>query len=117
MDPKKFLTLAEVSSEFGLDEAALQQLVDSGEVRALADRGTWKYRRDELQTLIDSGKIASPTAEIWLDEGALPTEQVLTVGTEADDDLSYIELDEDALAEHATMITKSSPFENRTPVD
>ncbi len=117
MDSKKFLTLAEVASEFGLDEAALRQFVDSGEVRALADRGAWKYRRDELQKLIDSGKIAPPTAELWLDEGALPTEQVLTVGTEADDDLSYIELDEEALAEHATMITKSSPLENRTPVD
>ena len=117
MDHKKFLTLAEVVSEFGLDEAALQQFVDSGEVRALADRGTWKYCRDELQMLIDSGKIAPPTAELWLDEGTLPIEQVLTVGTEADDDLSYIELDEEALAEHATMISKSSPFENRTPVD
>ena len=62
MDHKKFLTLAEVASEFGLDEAALQQFVDSGEVRALADRGTWKYRRDELQTLIGSGQIAPPTA-------------------------------------------------------
>ena len=117
MDSKKFLTLAEVASEFGLDEAALQQFVDSGEVRALADRGTWKYRRDELQALIDSGKIASPTAELWLDDGASSNEQVLTVGTGADDDLSYIELDEEALAEHATMITKSSPFEDRTPVD
>lgn len=117
MDHKKFLTLAEVASEFGLDEAALQQFVDSGEVRALADRGTWKYRRDELQTLIGSGQIAPPTAEIWLDEGIASSDQVLTVGTVADDDLSYIELDEEALAEHATMITKSSPFEHRTPVD
>ncbi|MEK6260158.1 MAG: hypothetical protein AABP62_16185 [Planctomycetota bacterium] len=117
MESKKFLTAPEVATEFGLDEAALQQFVDSGEVRALADRGIWKYRRDELQTLIDSGKIAPPTAEIWLDEGASTTDQVLTVGTERDDDLSYIELDEEALAEHATMISKSGPVEDRTPVD
>ena len=117
MESKKFLTAAEVATEFGIDEAALQQFVDSGEVRALADRGIWKYRRDELQMLIDSGKIAAPTAELWLDEGASSTDQVLTVGTEADDDLSYIELDEEALAEHATMISKSSPIEDRTPVE
>lgn len=117
MDHKKFLTLAEVASEFGLDEAALQQFVDSGEVRALADRGTWKYRHDELQALMDSGKIAPPTADLWLDEGASSSNQVLTVGTEADDDLSYIELDEEALAEHATMITKSGPLEDRTPAE
>ena len=117
MDSKKFLTAVEIATEFGLDEAALQQFVDSGEVRALADRGIWKYRRDELQALIDSGRIAPPTAELWLDEGPSSTDQVLTVGTEADDDLSYIELDEEALAEHATMISKSSPVEDRTPVD
>ena len=117
MENKKFLTLAEVASEFGLDEAALQKFVDSGEVRALADRGTWKYRRDELQALVDSGKIESPAADLWLDDAASPDEQVLTVDTSADDDLSYIELDEDALAEQATMITKSSPLENQPPAD
>ena len=116
MDNKKFLTVAEVAAEFGIDEAALQGFVDSGEVRALADRGTWKYRRDELQALLDAGKVGPPTAEIWLDD-ASSNDEILNVGADADDELSYIELDEDALAEHATMITKKSPFEDRTPVD
>lgn len=116
MDNKKFLTIAEVAAEFGIDEAALQGFVDSGEVRALADRGTWKYRRDELQTLLDTGKVAPPTAEIWLDDAA-SHDEILKFGSDADDELSYIELDEEALAEHATMITKKSPFEDRTPVD
>ncbi len=117
MESKKFLTAAEVATEFGLDAAALQQFVDSQDVQALADRGISKYRRDELQTLVDSGKIAPPTGELWLDEGASSTDQVLKVGTEAADDLSYIELDEEALAEHATMVSKSRPFEDRTPAD
>lgn len=116
MDNKKFLTVDEVAAEFGIDEAALQSFVDSGDVRALADRGIWKYRRDELQSLIDAGKIAPQTAEIWLDDGASHGE-VLKVGSDLDDDLSYIELDEEALAEHATIITKKSPFEVRTPVE
>jgi len=116
MDNKKFLTVAEVAAEFGVDETALQGFVDSGEVRALADRGTWKYRRDELQALLDAGKVAPPNAEIWLDD-ASSNDEILNVGADADDELSYIELDEDALAEHATMITKKSPFEDRTPVD
>ena len=116
MDNKKFLTIAEVAAEFGIDEAALQGFVDSGEVRALADRGTWKYRRDELQKLLDTGKVAPPTAEIWLDDAA-SNDQILKFGSDADEELSYIELDEDALAEHVTMITKKSPFEDRTPVD
>ncbi len=115
MESKKFLTAAEVAAEFGLDEATLQQFVDSHDVRALPDRGTWKYHRDELQALVDSGQIAPPSADLWLDEGTSSADQILTVGAEADDDLSYIELDEEALAEHATMISKSRPFEDRTP--
>lgn len=117
MDSKKFLTVEEVAAEFGLDAATLQQFVDAGDVRALADRGTWKYRRDELQSLVDAGRIALPAAELWTDEAAASENAVLTVGQSADDDQSYIELDEEALAEHATMITKSHPTEDRTPVD
>ena len=107
MDNKKCLTVAEVAAEFGVDETALQGFVDSGEVRALADRGTWKYRRDELQALLDAGKVAPPNDEIWLDD-ASSNDEILNVGADSDDELSYIELDEDALAEHATMITKKS---------
>ena len=105
MESKKFLTAEEVAAEFGLDEATLQQFVDSGEVRALADRGTWKYRRDELQSLVDAGKISSESLPgSSLSDG----NQVLTFDN-SEDDLSYIELDETALAEQATMITKSNP--------
>lgn len=87
MDIKKFLSADEVAAEFGLDASSLQKLVDAGEVQALADRGTWKYRRDELQSLVDAGK--------------------LNVRIQDPDDVSYIELDEEALAEQATMIKKS----------
>jgi hypothetical protein len=105
MESKKFLTAEEVAAEFGLDQATLQQFVDSGEVRALADRGTWKYRRDELQSLVEAGKISSESLPgTSLSDG----NQVLTFDNSADD-LSYIELDETALAEQATMITKSEP--------
>lgn len=105
MESKKFLTAEEVAAEFGLDATALQAFVDSGEVRALADRGTWKYRRDELQSLVEAGKI-----EASLSDG----DQVLTFDN-SEDDISYIELDETALAEQATMITKSSDVPE-TPV-
>jgi len=107
MESKKFLNAEEVAAEFGLNADSLKQFVDSGEVRALADRGTWKYRRDELEALVSAGKILPPTSDFGLDaiaEGG----QTLSF-TDQDDDLSYIELDEEALAEQATMITKSAP--------
>lgn len=113
MDSKKFLDASEVAAEFGLDEAALKRLVDSGEVRALADRGTWKYRRDELMALVNAGKIQLPSMDfpVALSEG----NQVLSVHN--DDDLSYIELDEEALAEQATMISKSKPVADEPAVE
>jgi hypothetical protein len=105
MESKKFLTAEEVAAEFALNQATLQQFVDSGEVRALADRGTWKYRRDELQSLVDTGKIST---EFLPGTSLSDGDQVLTFDN-SEDDLSYIELDETALAEQATMITKSNP--------
>jgi hypothetical protein len=103
MDTKKFLNADEVAAEFGLDEASLKQFVESGDLRALADRGTWKYRRDELEALVDAGKIEPRSLS--------GSGEVLTFHNpdQPDDDVSYIELDEEALAEHATTIVKSSP--------
>lgn len=114
MDSKKFLDADEVAAEFGLDAATLKQFVDSGEVRALADRGTWKYRRDELQALVEAGKIQLPSDDFPAEMS--DENQVLTFA-DPDDDLSYIELDEDALAEQATMITKSQPEPVEAPED
>lgn len=106
MEPKKFLTAAEVAEEFGVDAETLQQHVDAGDLRALADRGTWKYRRDELQALQDAGRLTAGS-ELSLSEG----DQILAMP--GDDEVSYIELDEAALAEHATTITpgRSAPSE------
>ncbi len=107
MESKKFLNAEEVAAEFGLNADSLKQFVDSGEVRALADRGTWKYRRDELEGLVSAGKIQPPTSDFGLD--ALADGGQTLSFSDPDDDVSYIELDEEALAEQATMITKSTP--------
>ena len=107
MESKKFLNAEEVAAEFGLNADSLKQFVDSGEVRALADRGTWKYRRDELEGLVSAGKIQPPTSDFALD--ALSDGGQTLSFSDPDDDVSYIELDEEALAEQATMITKSTP--------
>lgn len=112
MESKKFLNAEEVAAEFGLNADSLKQFVDSGEVRALADRGTWKYRRDELEALVNAGKIQPPTLDFVLSDDG----QTLSF-SDPDDDVSYIELDEEALAEQATMITKSSPASTPVPED
>lgn len=108
MDSKKFLDASEVAAEFGLDAQALQALVDAGELRALADRGTWKYRRDELQQLADSGRIlAKPASDT---EIGIPLHQ-------QDENVSYIELDEEALEEAKASTEGSEPGDWFVPSD
>lgn len=97
---KKFLTQYEALSQFGLDAEQFQQMVDDGKLRALADRGTWKFRRDEIEGLIQEGLLTAKHPA-----GDAAASASLGAGP---DDFSFLELDEDALSEGATMVKKSS---------
>lgn len=96
---KKFLSAEEAVALFGIAAADLQRLVDEGQLKALADRGSWKYRREEIEQLIKSGALAAD-----VERG----QQTLEIETEKDEsgsqDLAFLELDEQALAEGATMV-------------
>ena len=117
MESKKFLNAEEVAAEFGLDEAALKLFVDAGDVRALADRGTWKYRRDELEALVDAGKIPPPSLS---DSDELlvfhdPNQPGNAGHGHGHDDVSYIELDEEALDEQAANAVPSDATDPADP--
>lgn len=101
---KKFLSVEEAVSEFGLDPAKLQSLVDAGELRALADRGSWKYRRDELEQLIQSGRLP---AQHPAGDGAPPSSTT--------EDFAFLEIDEQALEEGATAIKSEADSESSSP--
>lgn len=104
---KKFLSSEEALELFGLDPVQFEHLIEEGELRALADRGTWKYRRDEIEGLIKEGLLTAtnPTGEP-------PEAQTLEFEEPTSapqyDDLAFLELDEEALTEGATMIKKSA---------
>ncbi|MBM4074404.1 MAG: hypothetical protein FJ267_02015 [Planctomycetes bacterium] len=116
MESKKFLTAAEASIEFGISENDLNRFVTNGELRALPDRNVMKFSRDEIQALVNAGKIAPLTSEIWIDD-EVDLSETLPPIVPSPDDISYIELDEEALEEHATKANPTQPIENRTPVD
>jgi len=101
---KKFLTTDEITNGYGIDAATVQSLVDSGDLKALADRGTWKYRRDEVEGLIKAGKL-HPTKELPMlgDEGL---DETFGFASEASMPAAadFLELDEDALSEQPTII-------------
>ena len=97
---KKFLSAEDAIEQFGLDAAEFQRLVDAGELRALADRGTWKYRRDEIEGLIEKGAL----------KGKRPAEAP-PLSSAGPDDLTFLELDEDALSAGATLAKDATPTE------
>jgi hypothetical protein len=103
---KKFLTTDEIVNFYGINADVVQSLVDAGDLKALADRGTWKYRREEVETLIKSGKL-HPTKELpMMDEDSFGSDLDFPVAT--DEKVDFLELDEAALAPADSAVAKAT---------
>ncbi len=101
MEKKKFLTAEEAREQFGIDLDTLQQLVDEGKIRALADRGSWKYRWDELENLANSGSLKSQRPKSS-GSPSFSNEPIVA------EELSFLELDEEALSAGGTFEASST---------
>lgn len=117
MEPKRFLTADEVFQLFGVDSQALDGLVESGAVKALADRGSFKYRSEDFANLVQEGKLTPRTSGEQFqvdDKGDMPFLKLKDEerGIKFDEDVSFIELDEEALNAQAQQGEQVS----RTPV-
>ncbi len=49
MASKKYLSLEEAADLLGLTPERLIRVREKGDVRGFADRGTWKFRRDDIE--------------------------------------------------------------------
>lgn len=94
---KKFLTAAEVSELFGVSNDVLDSWIEQGLVRPLADRGTYKYRVEEVERALEG---ASP-------DEAPPGGQVLAFGN-SDDSSLMSALEVGSMAEDETVISKEA---------
>ncbi len=117
MNQKRFLTAGEVFQLFGVDTDALNKLVESGQVQALADLGTFKYRSEDFAKLVQAGKLTARTAgEMFQvdDKGDMPFLKLKQDdhGLKFDEDVLFLELDEEALNEQAASKKPAS----KTPV-
>ncbi len=108
MTTKKFLTAEEVADFFGIEESVLDGLVTDGSLKALADRGTWKFKREEVEALIKSGRLH--TSKPLPESGDSGDDMILLASDDGPNvsAVDFLELDEDALAEQPTMITTGS---------
>lgn len=106
MEQKRFLTADEIFQTFGVDADALQELVNSGAVKALADQGKFRYRAEDFVALVNNGTLSPRTSsEMFISDSdgnipfLVPEEERSNLGV--NEDLSFLELDEDALSEQA----------------
>jgi hypothetical protein len=108
MSQKRFLTAAEVFQLFGVDADGLDRLIEAGDVTALPDMGTFKYRREDFAKLVKEGKLVPRTSgELFQADakGEIPflkiqnEDQALKFGEKID----FLELDEAALEEQARL--------------
>ena len=106
MEQNRFLTAQDVLMMFGVDETALKDLVKSGAVKALTDQGSIKYASDDFTALLKQGLLKSAIVTESLpgdSNDQLPFFKVTPEPTSAaaSEQLSFLELDEDALNEQA----------------
>lgn len=96
---KKFFTADEIISTFGLSRDQIESLVQEGQLKALADRGTFKYRRDEIEALIAGGLTpANPVSNTGNSDSDVVSFDFDGDFSAGPDAVSFLELDEDALA-------------------
>lgn len=48
---KKYLSLEEAAAQLGLSQDNLKKLRESGDIRGFADRGTWKFKVEDVENL------------------------------------------------------------------
>lgn len=95
---KKYLTLEEAASLAGISTDELRQLREKGELRGFADRGTWKFKQDDVEELARRRQ-----ADSHPDVPLLADDDVLAVGGS-----SVLRTDDDGVGEQPTVIRGSA---------
>lgn len=93
---KKYLSLEEAAVQIGISTSELNRLREKGSIRAFADRGTWKFKEEEVEKLARSRQAGSDP-EVPLRAFDVPAE-----GSSAD----LLFSDDDVSASEPTIIRK-----------
>ncbi|HVW02590.1 MAG TPA: helix-turn-helix domain-containing protein [Planctomycetaceae bacterium] len=114
---KKYLSIEEAARLLGMDPKELNRLREKGDIRAFADRGTWKFRQDEIEELL---RTRQPDSNPEVPLGDYPDAGGSVLGDEGqgDDAGSAIILgrDADKLSEQPTIIRKGAHDESDSDV-
>ena len=98
MASKKYLSLDEVAARLGLSADQVNKLREEGRVRGFADRGTWKFKSDDVEEFARSRQPDSaPDVPILGDDESFISPSGIQHG-------SSVIADEDGVSEQPTVI-------------
>lgn len=111
MSTKKYLSLDEAAQHLGLRNDELNRLREQGQVRGFADRGTWKFKVEDVEELARTRQHDSSPEVPLYDDKADSNDRFPVLG-DADSALSLggdsaMVLDDDGQADDPTVIRKS----------
>jgi hypothetical protein len=110
MTPKKYLSLDEAAQHLGLRNDELNRLREKGSVRGFADRGTWKFKIEDIEELARSRQADSDPELPMLSGSASQDSSTILGGPDSALSLggdSAMVLDDNDDAEDPTVIRKS----------
>lgn len=93
---KKYLSIEEAAAQIGISTAELNRLREKGAIRAFADRGTWKFKEEEVEKLVRSRQTDS--------DPEVPLGAFGSPASEPDSDLLFS--DDDISGSEPTIIRK-----------
>jgi len=111
---KKYLSIEEAAAQIGVDATELNRLREKGMIRAFADRGTWKFKEEDVEKLLRSRE-ADSSPDVTINLAPVDNSTVNLPPVEESADASVID-DEDVLAEQPTIVRKS-PSEDSSDSD
>ena len=110
--PKKYLSLEEAAERLGMSNDQLVRLREDGEIRGFADRGTWKFRVEDVDELVRSRQADSnPDVPMLEDEEPLPVGEDMSATVLSDPQAG------DDVGEQPTEIRRSEESEGSSDSD
>jgi hypothetical protein len=102
---KKYLSLEEAAQKIGINPAELNRLREKGSIRAFADRGNWKFKEEDVQSLARSRQADS--------DPDVP----LQLGTADDDSSAELVFSDEELGVEPTVVSKGSLSDSSSDSD
>lgn len=102
MSTKKYLSLEEAAQQLGMRNDELNKMREQGQIRGFADRGTWKFKVEDVEELGRNRQADSDPELPMFDEPLGNPDSRLSLGGD-----SAMVLDDDEESEDPTVIRKS----------